>query len=104
MVSRCSPAHAAGVLAGWATADEAYGQNPISRAWLAERGAPSVMGTRNDEVLASLDGHRRQAKVLATLAGRGGGWERRSIGPGAHGERIYDWIAVTIDPAGFPPG
>ena len=31
--------HAAGVLRGWVTADEAYGQNPACRAWLA---APQV--------------------------------------------------------------
>jgi SRSO17 transposase len=31
-------------------------------------------------------------RVLATIAGTGkkSGWERRSIGPGAHGDRIYD--------------
>ena len=100
-------AHAAGVLAGWVTADEAYGQNPTFRAWLAEREVPFVLATRNDDVLVSPDGHRRQAKVLATARparGDGGGWERRSIGPGAHGERIYDWTAVALDPAGLPDG
>jgi SRSO17 transposase len=98
-------AHAAGVLSGWVTADEAYGQNPTFRAWLADRGVPFVLATRNDDVLASPDGHRRQAKVLATIAGTAaGGWERRSIGPGAHGERDYDWTAVLLDPAGLPAG
>ncbi len=103
-VAMLARAHAAGVLTGWVTADEAYGQNPTFRAWLADHGVPFVLATRNDDVLVSPDGHRRQAKVLATLAGRDGGWERRSIGPGAHGERVYDWIAVTLDPAGLPAG
>jgi SRSO17 transposase len=105
-VAMLARAHAAGVLSGWVTADEAYGQNPTFRAWLAERRVPFVLATRNDDVLTSPDGHRRQAKVLATLAGSGdgGGWERRSIGPGAHGERIYDWTAVILDPAGLPTG
>ena len=99
-------AHAAGVLTGWVTADEAYGQNPTFRAWLAARKVPYVLATRSDDVLGSPDGHRRQAKVLATLAGHGegGGWERRAIGPGARGERIYDWTTVTLDTTGLPEG
>jgi SRSO17 transposase len=105
-VAMLARAHAAGILSGWVTADEAYGQNPTFRAWLADREVPFVLATRNDDVLISPDGHRRQAKVLATLAGTGdgGGWERRSIGPGAHGERVYDWTAVALDPAGLPEG
>jgi SRSO17 transposase len=98
-------AHAAGVLSGWVTADEAYGQNPTFRAWLAARGVPFVLATRNDDVLTSPDGHRRQAKVLATIAGTAsGGWERRSIGPGAHGMRDYDWTAVLLEASGLPAG
>jgi SRSO17 transposase len=105
-VAMLARAHSAGVLSGWVTADEAYGQNPTFRAWLADHRVPFVLATRNDDVLTSPDGHRRQAKVLATLAGSGdgGGWERRSIGPGAHGDRVYDWTAVTLDPAGLPTG
>ena len=105
-VAMLARAHAAGVLSGWVTADEAYGQNPTFRAWLADHRVPFVLATRNDDVLTSPDGHRRQAKVLATLAGSGdgGGWERRSIGPGAHGERVYDWTSVILDPAGLPTG
>jgi SRSO17 transposase len=53
-VAMLARAHAAGVLAGsWVTADEAYGQNPSFRAWLAERGVPFVLATRNDDVLIS---------------------------------------------------
>jgi SRSO17 transposase len=104
-VAMLARAHAAGVLSGWVSA-EAYGQNPTFRSWLADHGVPFVLATRSDDVLISPDGHRRQAKVLATIAGTGdgGGWERRSIGPGAHGERIYDWTVVTLDPAGLPAG
>jgi SRSO17 transposase len=109
-VAMLARAHAAGVLTGWVSADEAYGQNPTFRSWLTDRGVPFVLATRNDDVLTSPDGHRRQAKALAAIATTGdragdrGGWERRSIGPGAHGERIYDWIAVTLDCAGLPAG
>jgi hypothetical protein len=57
---------------------------------------------------------RVTCKVLATIAGigedgaGGGGWERRSIGPGAHGMRDYDWTAVALDShadtSGLPDG
>jgi SRSO17 transposase len=109
-------AYQAGALtsSSWVTADEAYGQNPGFRGWLADREIPFVLATRNDDLLTSPDGHREQAKVLATLAGvgqdgqAGAGWERRSIGPGAHGERDYDWTAVVLDSdpdsSGLPDG
>ncbi|GAA1881169.1 hypothetical protein GCM10009836_73050 [Pseudonocardia ailaonensis] len=105
-------AHKAGQLASasWVTADEAYGQNPGFRDWLAEREVPFVLATRNDDMLTSPDGNRRPAKVLATIAGARDpdtgqtGWERRSIGPGSHGERVYDWTAVALATDGLPEG
>jgi SRSO17 transposase len=103
--------HDADRLRGWFTADEAFGQNPGLRDWLAERRVPYVLATRNDDLLTCPDGHREQAKVLATLAGvtadgriDPAAWERRSLGYGAHGERIYDWTAIALDPAGLPDG
>jgi hypothetical protein len=109
-------AYQAGFLAGssWVTAHEAYGQNPAFRDWLGAREIQFVLATRNDDLLTSPDGDRRRAKVLATIAGvgddgvAGGGWERRSIGPGAHGMRDYDWTAVALDShaetSGLPDG
>ena len=101
----------AGRLSGWFTADEAFGQNPGLRDWLADHRVPYVLATRNDDLLTCPDGHREQAKVLATLAGIDGdgridpaAWERRSLGYGAHGERVYDWTAVALDPTGLPDG
>lgn len=103
--------HEAGRLSGWFTADEAFGQNPGLRDWLANHQVPYVLATRNDDLLVCPDGHREQAKVLATLAGATAdgrvdpsAWERRSIGYGAHGERVYDWTVVALDPAGLPDG
>jgi SRSO17 transposase len=104
--------HDAGRLSDcWFTADEAFGQNLGLRDWLAERRVPYVLATRNDDLLTCPDGHREQAKVLATLAGIDSAgkidpdaWERRSLGYGAHGERVYDWTAVALDPAGLPDG
>jgi SRSO17 transposase len=106
-VAMLERAHTAGVLTGWVTADEVYGQNPSFRGWLAAHQLPYVLATRNDDMLSCPDGHRRQAKTLAVLAGYSdgsAGWERRAIGPGAHGLREYDWIAVVLDPAGLPAG
>jgi SRSO17 transposase len=106
-VAMLERAHTAGVLTGWVSADEVYGQNPSFRSWLAAHRVPYVLATRNDDMLTSPDGHRRQAKTLAVLAGYSdgaAGWERRAIGPGAHGLREYDWIAVALDPAGLPDG
>lgn len=105
-------AHAAGALTptSWVSADEAYGQNPGFRDWLSEREIPFVLATRNDDMLTSPDGNRRPAKVLATIAGArdpdtgNDGWERRAIGPGAHGMRVYDWTAVALDTDGLPAG
>jgi SRSO17 transposase len=95
----------------WFTGDEAFGQNPGLRDWLAAHAVPYVLATRNDDLLTCPDGHREPAKVLATLAGVDSDgridpavWERRSLGYGAHGERIYDWTAVALHPAGLPDG
>src|SRR5918992_1821997 len=96
-------AHAAGVLSGWVTADEGYGQNPTFRRWLADRAVPFVLATRSDDLLTCPDGRRHEAKALAALA-HPDSWERRSAGDGAHGERLYDWSVLTLDPAGLPEG
>jgi SRSO17 transposase len=96
-------AHAAGVLSGWVTADEAYGQNRRFRDWLAARAVPFVLATRSDDLLTCPDGRRHEAKTLAALAGPDS-WERRSAGAGAHGERLYDWTVLTLDPTGLPAG
>ncbi|WP_075332982.1 IS701 family transposase [Pseudonocardia sp. Ae717_Ps2] len=104
--------YAAGALTSgsWVTADEVYGQNPGFRDWLTEREIPFVLATRNDDMLTSPDGNRRPAKALATIAGARDldtghdGWERRAIGPGAHGMRVYDWTAVALAIDGLPAG
>jgi hypothetical protein len=57
--------HATGALRGWFTADEAFGQNPGLRDWLAGDEMPYVLATRNDDLLTCPDGHREQANVLA---------------------------------------
>jgi SRSO17 transposase len=111
VVAMLQRVEAAGALQGWFTADEAFGQNPGLRDWLAGHAVPYVLATRNDDLLTCPDGHREQAKALATLAGVHAdgridptAWERRSLGYGAHGERVYDWTALALDPTGLPDG
>jgi len=96
-------AHAAGVLHGWVSADEAYGQNRGFRDWLAARGVPFVLATRSDDLLTCPDGRRHEAKALAALV-EPGVWERRSAGRGAHGERLYDWTVLALAGTGLPAG
>ncbi|MCA1696563.1 MAG: IS701 family transposase [Actinobacteria bacterium] len=100
-VAMLARVHEAGILTGWVTADEAYGQNPGFRDWLSDHQVPFVLATRSDDLLTCPDGRRYQANNLAAFAGNGA-WERRSAGPGAHGERLYDWIILTLDPTGMP--
>jgi SRSO17 transposase len=100
-------AHDSGVLHGWVTADEAFGQNRAFRSWLAAREVPFVLATRSDDVLTCLGGRRHQAAHLTALAGDRA-WERRSAGPGARGERLYDWTVLTLAATAtddeLPPG
>jgi SRSO17 transposase len=85
----------AGVLFGWFTADEAYGQNPGLRRWLEESDVPYVMATRKDQQVASgLFTTSRVDQMIAKVPA--GAWKRRSCGDGAHGPRVYDWVAVPI--------
>jgi hypothetical protein len=79
------------------TVDEAFGQNRAFWTWLAAREVPFVLATRSDDALTCPDGRRHQAKNLIALAGEAV-WERRSAGPGAHGERLYDWAVIGPGP------
>ena len=71
--------------------------NRAFRTWLAAREVPFVLATRSDDTLSCPDGRRHQAKNLIALSGDGV-WERRSAGPAAHGERLYDWAVIALDP------
>ncbi len=79
----------------WVTADEAYGQAAYFRVWLEERDAAHVLACKSNDTLITTDaGQARAAELIAALPVRA--WRRYSAGPGAHGERIYDWARVAI--------
>lgn len=87
---------AAQVPFAWVTADEAYGQNRALRRWLEHHRLPYVMASRRDDLLLLGGDRRRQARILAGQV-HPDGWERRSAGDGAHGQRLYDgaWVGLA---------
>jgi SRSO17 transposase len=92
----------AGVPFAWFTADEAYGQNPGLRGWCEHQDIAYVMATRcDDEVASGLHTTTRVDELIAAV--RPGAWQRMSCGDGAHGPRVYDWVAVPIRQQ-FPHG
>ncbi|GAA1579077.1 IS701 family transposase [Dactylosporangium maewongense] len=93
---------AAGVPFAWFTADEAYGQNPGLRTWCEQQDIAYVMATRcDDEVPSGLRTTTRVDELIAKV--RAGAWTRMSCGDGAHGPRVYDWVATPIRQQ-FPHG
>jgi SRSO17 transposase len=92
----------AGVPFAWFTADEAYGQNPGLRGWCEQQDIAYVMATRrDDEVPSGLHTTTRADELIAKV--RAGAWKRMSCADGAHGPRVYDWVAAPIR-AQFPHG
>ncbi|WBB89961.1 IS701 family transposase [Verrucosispora sp. WMMC514] len=86
---------AAGVPAGWFTADEAYGLDPALRAGLRERGMAYVVAVAcNVQVNTTLVQRERVDRVAALLPEQA--WQTRSAGTGSKGHRYYDWAWVTI--------
>jgi SRSO17 transposase len=85
----------AGVLFGWVSGDEAYGQNPGLRSFLEERDIAYVMAIPcSFEVIphGGKTGKRRVDEL--TALGPAGGWQRRSCGNGSKGPRLYDWALI----------
>src|SRR5215217_4223013 len=95
-------ARAAGVPAGWLTADEVYGQDRRLRVWCERVGLPYVLATRSNDTVATVDGRQRRVRAL-TGELPDSAWSRRSAGPGAHGLRLYDWARIEVL-TGFDPG
>src|SRR5436305_162813 len=89
----------AGVPARWVAADEVYGADPELRADLQTREVGYVLAIGCDRRVPTAAGPIRP-DTLATSLPRGA-WQRLSAGPGAKGQRYYDWALVTlIAPAG----
>ncbi|MEV7537015.1 IS701 family transposase [Streptomyces hydrogenans] len=85
----------AGTPARWVAGDEVYGDNPHLRTALEHRRTGYVLAISSTHPVVTHAG-KFQAKVLALRIPKRA-WQRRSAGPGAKGERYYDWAQVDID-------
>jgi SRSO17 transposase len=83
-----------GVDVGWFTADEAYGDNPGLRTWLAGVGLDYVMAISCDHRFTTPTGPARTDKLVRSAPRKG--WQRLSAGEGSKGHRLYDWL--LLDP------
>jgi SRSO17 transposase len=89
----------AGVPARWVAGDEVYGADPILRAELEARRVGYVLAIGCDRRIRTAVGLMRADEITAGLPKRA--WQRLSAGPGAKGQRYYDWAWITHpDPAG----
>lgn len=91
-------ARAAGVTAGWVTADEVYGSNPKLRSWLQSQGQPYVMAVAQTEAVCVAGLRNPKPMPARDLIGwlDGTAWHRLSAGAGSKGPRLYDWSCVPL--------
>ena len=87
-----------GVPARWVAGDEVYGADPALRADLQARRVGYVLAIGCDRRVPTAAGLLRADHIAASLPKRA--WQRLSAGPGAKGQRYYDWALITHpDPA-----
>src|SRR4051812_45040287 len=84
----------AGVPARWATGDEVYGADPDLRAALEARGVGYVLAIAGNRRLPTAAGPIRADHLAAALPAHA--WQRLSAGPGAKGQRYYDWAWLEL--------
>jgi SRSO17 transposase len=84
----------AGIPARWVAADEVYGADPGLRADLQARQVGYVLAIGCDRRVPTAAGPMRPDALAANLPK--GAWQRLSAGPGAKGQRYYDWAWVTL--------
>jgi SRSO17 transposase len=84
----------AGVLARWVAADEVYGADPGLRAELETRLVGYVLAIGCDRRVFTAAGPMRPDTLAESLPKSA--WQRISVGPGAKGQRYYDWAWVTL--------
>ncbi|MFI6176386.1 IS701 family transposase [Nonomuraea sp. NPDC051191] len=80
---------------GWATADEAYGDNGPLRRFLEDHQIGYVLAVSRAHQITT-GASKARADVMAAQVPRSG-WQRLSCGPGAKSERRYDWALIATD-------
>jgi SRSO17 transposase len=84
----------AGVPAGWVAGDEVYGADPDLRAALEARRVGYVLAIAGNRRLPTAAGPIRADVLAAALPAQA--WQRLSAGPGAKGQRYYDWAWLEL--------
>ncbi len=84
----------AGVPVQWVAADEVYGADPGLRADLEARQIGYVLAIGCDRRVPTAAGPMPADTLAASLPK--GAWQRLSAGPGAKGQRYYDWAWVAL--------
>jgi SRSO17 transposase len=84
----------AGVPAGWVAGDEVYGADPGLRTQLETRRVGYVLAIAGNRRLPTAAGLLRADVLAAALPRRA--WQRLSAGPGAKGQRYYDWAWLEL--------
>src|SRR4051794_1617210 len=83
-----------GLPATWVAGDEVYGADPDLRAQLEARGIGYVLAIAGNRRLPTAAGPIRADVLAAALPRRA--WQRLSAGPGAKGQRYYDWACLDL--------
>ena len=84
----------AAVPADWVAGDEVYGANTALRDALEARGVGYVLAVACDHRVPVSIGALRADALAAMLPKRA--WQRISAGPGAKGQRYYDWAVTDL--------
>jgi SRSO17 transposase len=92
----------AGVPAGWVAGDEVYGADPGLRVALEDRRVGYVLAIAGNRRLPTAAGPLRADVLAAALPRRA--WQRLSAGPGAKGQRYYDWAWLDLPAPDRSPG
>lgn len=92
---------ASGIPFRWVTADAAYGQVWRLRWWMEERGIAHVVAVPRTQMVISMKLTQKRVHHLIDELEEDA-WQRLSCGDGAHGPRVYDWVAVDIRPLREP--
>jgi SRSO17 transposase len=82
----------ADVPARWVAGDEVYGADPDLRAQLEAHRVGYVLAIAGNRRLPTAAGSIRADALAAALPRRA--WQRLSAGPGAKGQRLYDWAWI----------
>jgi SRSO17 transposase len=90
----------AGVPARWVAADEVYGADPDLRAELEAQRIGYVLAIGCDRRIRTAAGPIRADRLAAGLPRHA--WHRISAGPGAKGDRFYDWAWIAHHDRAYP--